>query len=241
MKLGVISDIHGNLPALEAVLTEFEDHEVDEFVCAGDIIGVLGSPAEVASLIKEHAAHTILGNHDLRVSPDRDWMPVRDFEVVEYEQTLEDLDNETYEWLISLPGMIHRPDGIVITHSTPNPESPSGTERGDAGVHPRDFTRIATRLEEDILILGHTHYQHAVDLNRFDGQQGLVMNPGSVGFPVSTRTERDDDGRLTHYGIASFGIINTDTQEFELKTVEYDSTSVVEHLKEHGLDSPEGR
>lgn len=241
MKLGVLSDIHGNLPALEAVLAEFERANVDEIVCVGDIIGVLGNPGAVARLIRDTATDAILGNHDLRVSPDREWMPVAAYEVVEYEQTLHELDTELLDWLISLPGMIRRPDGIAIAHSTPNPAAPSGTEKGDAGVHPRDFTRIATDLEEDILLLGHTHYQHGVDLNRFDGQQGVVLNPGSVGFPFRTRTERRDDGTPTYYGTASYAILDTETHEFELTTVEYDSTSVVEHLRDHGLDYAEGR
>jgi predicted phosphodiesterase len=235
MKLGVISDIHGNLPALESVLDQFEARGIEEFVCVGDIIGVLGSPHEVASYIKQHARHAVIGNHDLRVAPQRDWMPAKDYEVVEYEHTMDELDEATYEWLVSLPGMVETDDGLVLTHSRPDPASPSGTAKGDAGVHPRSFTSVATDLGDVVLLMGHTHYQHAVDLSKFDGQEGLVLNPGSVGFPFTHEVVPHDDGTASYIGKASFAVVDTDTREYELASVEYDSTPVVEHLREHDL------
>ena len=235
MKIGVIADIHGNISALESVIDEFDERGVDEFVCVGDIIGVLGSPGEVASLVKDHAREAILGNHDLRVAPQRDWMPVHDFEVVEYEHTLDELDEETYDWLVNLPGMVTTDDRLILAHSRPDPDAPSGTTEGDAGVLPREFTSIATDFEDSILLLGHTHYQHAVALDKFEGQSGVVLNPGSVGFPFNYETEEQDDGNTTYFGKASFAVVDVETQEFELGSVLYDSTPVVEHLYDHGL------
>lgn len=237
MKLGILSDIHANQPALEAVLSEFETESVDEVICAGDIVGVLGSPNEVATTIRETTEYVVFGNHDSRVFPEREWMPVHDFEVLEYEQTLDEMSEENMDWLTSLPGVIHTDFGVTIAHSRPDPEAPHGAEKGDAGVHPKDFVTIGSEyVDGGILILGHTHYQHGVSLDRFEGQSGLVLNPGSVGFPFDAG--KLDDG--TRVGEASYAIVDTETQECELETVEYDATAIIEFLLSHDILTPEG-
>lgn len=237
MYVGVISDIHGNLPALNAVLAEFEARGIEEFVCLGDMVGVLGSSGTVASLIKNRARDVVVGNHDLRIDPQRDWMPVHDHEVVEYEHTLNTLDDTTHDWLLDLPGMVETEDGLFLAHSRPDPDASTGIEAGDSGVHPKEFTNIARDIGEVALLLGHTHTQHAVDLTKFDGQSGVVLNPGAVGFPYHTETTETDSG--TQYtGTASFALIDTDAHDYNLGTVQYDSTSVINHLRDHDLYAP---
>ena len=67
MRLAILSDIHGNLPATEAVLAEVEDAGVDEAWCLGDVVGYGAQPNECTALIAEHCALCLVGNHDLAV------------------------------------------------------------------------------------------------------------------------------------------------------------------------------
>lgn len=249
MKIGVISDIHANLPALEAVLDELSDREVDAIVCVGDIIGVLGHPNEVVSLIKQSADHAVFGNHDTRVFPDRDWLPVSDYEVVEYEQALDEVTDENYEWLTSLPGMVEAYENVVIAHARPDEDAPEGgLEYDDAGVRPSEFVSITTEAfdadgDGGVLLLGHTHKQHAVNVGKFKGQpDALVLNPGSVGFPFEYDVPYGEDDAPT-LGKASFAVVDTETLEYDLCSVEYDATPVFDHLRDHDLldDSSAGK
>ena len=60
----VVSDLHANLPALEAVLADIERRTVDQIVCLGDVVGYNAHPNECADIIREHGIPTIMGNHD---------------------------------------------------------------------------------------------------------------------------------------------------------------------------------
>ena len=67
MRLGIVSDIHANLPALEAVLADAESAGPDQLWCLGDVVGYGGQPDECASLVAERCALCLVGNHDLAV------------------------------------------------------------------------------------------------------------------------------------------------------------------------------
>ena len=67
MRLGIISDIHSNLPALEAVLAEIDESDIDELWCLGDVVGYGAQPDECSKLVSERCALSLVGNHDLAV------------------------------------------------------------------------------------------------------------------------------------------------------------------------------
>jgi predicted phosphodiesterase len=67
MHLAIVSDIHGNLPALEAVLGAIEESDVDEVWCLGDVVGYGAQPDECTGLVSERCALSLVGNHDLAV------------------------------------------------------------------------------------------------------------------------------------------------------------------------------
>lgn len=227
MEVGVISDIHANLPALKAVLDELDSQGVDEIVCLGDLIGVLGWPDKVVATVREHATHTVYGNHDSRLFSDRHWMPQRDVEIAEHETATENLSEENLNWLESLPASKTVYDDVLLTHSRPDVNDPSGSTKGDSGLHPRDFITVGSNYADGgVILVGHTHHQHAVNLSKFDGCEGLVLNPGSVGFPFE--------------GEASFAVVDVESQEYELSQVEYDNTPVLARLEEQGITNPHG-
>jgi predicted phosphodiesterase len=72
MHIGILSDIHGNLPALEAVMADLQTQRVDSLYCLGDLVGYGASPNEVTQVIKDSGIQTIMGNYDDGVGFDRD-------------------------------------------------------------------------------------------------------------------------------------------------------------------------
>ena len=235
MKLGVIADVHANRPALDATLDALDERGIDALVCVGDLVGVLGSPKYVVSTIRDRSAATVYGNHDSRFFGSRNWMPARDVEVAEYEQVTATLSTADRDWLAALPARTEF-EGATLVHATPCGDDPAGETRGNAGVHSGDFTAVAAEALGEgggMLLMGHTHYQHAINADKFDGLAGLVLNPGSVGFPYHHDTDAGDDP--TPLGKASFAVVDTDTQEYDLCSVQYDASAVVDHLESHGL------
>lgn len=237
MKLGIIADIHANKPALEATLNELHTtHNVDEIVCVGDVVGLLGWPNDCVDLLREHIDVFVYGNHDSRFFESRDWNPVHEPEVVEYEHVMEDLTEENLTWLRDLPARkTVELDGetISLVHARPDGDDPDGRTKGNAGLPLDDYVGAGgAAIDGGILLIGHSHYQHAVNLSKFDGQNGLVLNPGSVGFPFDYGSGYQLDDDTHHSGKAEYAAIDTDTQEYSLEDVVYNSQPVHDHLRE---------
>lgn len=223
-KVAAISDIHGNLPALNAVLSEMSQTDVEQIICAGDLVGILGWNDRVVELVKERCRRTVFGNHDKRIFPDTAFNPSFPAAEDELDLVTEQLDEEHIDWLYSLPERISTPE-IVLAHARPffyrDPGYPvHGMAQGDTGMRPKEFTRIGPHLEGRAAVIGHTHEQHAVDCSKFQGQDGLVVNPGSVGVPW--------------YSDAEYAIFDTETHEYSLHSVDFNNDLVQERLTDLG-------
>lgn len=227
MRLGVIADIHGNAPALGAVLDSLERDDVDIIVCLGDIVGVLGAPDRCVSMVRSHADYAVYGNHDSRVFDERTFLPQRDADVFEYELITERLSAANNEWLQNRPAIDKIGSEIIFAHCRPTPDCASGVG-GDAGVYPGSFEEIAHIVDDEIeiVLLGHTHSQHS-ELVGSDDEPILICNPGAVGLPFQV------DGDCCT-GRASYAIVDTTTMECILHSIRYNATSVVEFLRENG-------
>ncbi|QLD89871.1 metallophosphoesterase family protein [Natronomonas salina] len=210
MLVGVISDIHANRVALEAVLADMPD--VDALVCAGDVVGYNPWPAECVDALRERDVPTIMGNHDRSVVTETGY-PGNRMADAGVHHALDELDDDQLEWLRSLPTERLCFDGrMKLVHG--HPDDPNRY------TYPGLFS--ATLLEdEDVLVMGHTHVQAH---ETFD--EGVVMNPGSVGQP------RDEDPR------AAYSVVDLDDLTVEEHRVEYDVEAVVEAVEAAGL--PEG-
>jgi phosphoesterase, MJ0936 family len=209
MQIGVVSDVHGNRVALDAVLAAMPD--VDLLVNAGDVVGYNPWPAECLATVRDRGVPTVMGNHDRATVSDG---PVRFNAManagVEYAR--ERLDDEATAWLAELPDRRTVADGRVrIVHG--HPDNP------DRYTYPREFSPRMLG-DEDLLVTGHTHVQGS---RTFDG--GVVMNPGSVGQP------RDGDPR------AAFAVVDLDADPpaVDERRVEYDVERVVEAVEAAGL------
>lgn len=213
-RVGVVSDIHANLPAFEAVLEALQG-EVDFIVCVGDIIGICGFPSETISLVQENCEFVIKGNHDIYPFEGQLGSEVAD---LEKELFFDETTESQQSWLYKLPPMLDVPESpLLLAHSYPFEGEASGFEDGNAGVKSREFIEVGSEFEETILCLGHTHEQHSVDLSKF-GHSVLVVNPGSVGGYYQEQAE--------------FSIVDTDEFTVEEHSVAYDKERVTERVQE---------
>lgn len=205
MRIGLISDVHANLVALEAVLDDMP--AVDEIVCAGDVVGYNPWPAECVEKIREVASVCVQGNHDRSVED-----PLRYGGMARegLRHARAELTDEQLDWLVTQPRRAEFADGAYqVAHSHPDPDE-MGTY-----VFPDDFTDMEPYVDGyDGLVLGHTHVQHKAVID-----DRLVVNPGSVGQP---RDKNPD---------AAYAILNTETQTVDLHRVRYDIDRVISKVE----------
>ena len=209
MKVGVLSDIHSNRVALAAVLDDLTD--VDVLVCAGDVVGYNPWPAECVETVRRRGIPTVMGNHDRAVATGSAFR-FNSMAKAGVEHARERLSAEQREWLASLPDSRREFDRRVkIVHG--HPDDP------DHYTRPEEFSPDLLG-DEDVLVMGHTHVQHH---EVYD--EGVVMNPGSVGQP------RDGDPR------AAYAVLDLDALSVEERRVEYAVEAVQETVENVGLPS----
>lgn len=221
----VVSDIHANWPALEAVLEDAP--ATDGLLCLGDMVGLGGFPEEVVTCLQERATHCLQGNHDLSVI---EWgeghVNNEELSYFELETTLDLLDYDRQIWVNNRPTYYEiRNDGLLLAHAKPYVEESSGLERGNTGIEAGAFVTVGANVDDwvTIVLVGHTHEQHAVDMRDFDGDhRRIVVNPGSVGQPID--------------GAAEYAVIDTDDISVELHNCEFDTELVTDRLER--LDVP---
>ena len=213
MRLGVISDVHGNRVALEAVLDDMPD--VDRLVCAGDVVGYNPWPVECVATVRERSMPTVMGNHDRAVAGDTPFR-FNSMAAAGVDYARERLDDDALSWLADLPPERTVADGRVkLVHG--HPDDP------DRYTYPEEFS--ARMLQgEDLLVTGHTHVQgHRVF------EEGVVMNPGSVGQP------RDGDPKSGYAVVELSEGSGGDAVTVEERRVAYNVDEVVTAVEEAGL------
>ena len=232
MRYLVISDIHANLAALEAVLEDAGPF--DMIWCLGDVVGYGPDPNECVVRLREFDHVCVAGNHD--------WAALGKLDLEDFNPdarqanawTQKQLTPTARAYLEALPLRIQREDFLLVHGSPREPIWEYVLDLGQAVVN-------FTQFDERICLVGHTHiplgfvrdlvhqdyhvlvppYPAPVALN--SPQMRMILNPGSVGQP------RDGDPR------ASYALLDTKAKTWELRRVEYPIEITQERMRAHDL------
>jgi putative phosphoesterase len=174
LRLALISDLHANIVALDAVLDDMASRGVDKLMCLGDIVDMGPRPNEVVARLREHDVESIIGNHD----PLDEATPILVLEKVR-DWTAAELTAEHLAWLAGLPSHTTLDLGgcrLLAVHGSPSGVSDNIAEE----TTDEQLEAWCAGHEFDVLVCGHTHVQHRRQL----GSRHIV-NVGSVGQPFA--------------------------------------------------------
>ena len=232
MRAAIISDIHSNRAALEAVLEDVRPRGVDEVWCLGDVVGYGPDPGECLAIIRERAAVCLAGNHDLGAIGKISLADFNPYAAAANRWTGQVLTEAEKAYLGSLPSK-QEWQGFTLAHGSPR--EPVWEYVLSEPVAAASFTCFDTR----VCIVGHSHVPLVCpegpegspgQLYRFPeeagvrlGRERLIVNPGSAGQP------RDGDPR------ASYAVYDGEQDAFSLHRVPYDIEATQERMRRAGL------
>jgi predicted phosphodiesterase len=252
MRIGLISDVHGNLPALRTTLERLDRERLDRLVCLGDVVGYGGDPEACLELVRARSETVVMGNHDAAAAHPWARSTFQSYARTAIEAHAAWLGAEALEFLAGLPGAVHTGNGggrgVFLIHGTPGETYPFTylTSAAEAGPALASF-------RERFAAVGHTHVPavfeapigssrpRARDLRAAgDGKIGAVeedaavdlplgsetraiLNPGSVGQP------RDGDPR------ASCMILDLDAGVVRWLRLVYDVPAAQAAIRRRGL------
>jgi diadenosine tetraphosphatase ApaH/serine/threonine PP2A family protein phosphatase len=236
VRIGAITDIHANLPALEAALADIETAGVDETWCLGDVVGYGVEPDACTDLVREQCEICLVGNHDLAVLGSLDISSFSEAAAVAVEWTRANVSDSTLEFLRDLDPQGER-GGIGLFHASPRDpvwEYVLSSDQADAGMdaspqriglighsHVALFFNRPARGDED-----ETRGAQASDGALLDlGQGDWLINPGSIGQP------RDGDAR------AAWLELDTEAETACFHRVPYDIERAAAPIAAAGLPS----
>lgn len=224
MKIAVISDIHSNVHALEKVLKDIHNRNVDLIVCVGDLVGYCTFPNQVIDLIRKENILTIMGNYDdavgnIRIACGCDYPDPKDAEnaAASLSWTIENTSEENRKYLRSLPSemkFIFEGKEISFVHGSPRRINEYLKENSE------EAKEVMEYFAEDILVCGHTHKPYY----KMYGDK-MLINAGSVG---KSKTGTPD---------ANYVIIDINKEEAQVDIIEvpYDFEKTAKAIEEAGL------
>ncbi|MBD3370194.1 metallophosphoesterase [Candidatus Fermentibacteria bacterium] len=223
--LRIISDVHGNVPALDEVMADSYGRQADQTLCLGDVVGYGADPEYCIDSVSRDCEIVVKGNHDAGVA---DQLGLEYFNdpgarAADWSRNL--LDGRRIKWLAELPMLREHEDGLVLCHSyPPKPESWSYV------LHSHLAKSSCQSFPGKVCLVGHTHVAIAwnesgtpVRLDSGGLDDVCLINVGSVGQP------RDGDPR------AAYLTIDTDRRTWAHHRVEYDIDAAAERIREEGL------
>ena len=229
MRIGFISDIHGNFTALQAVLEDMKAQSVDEIICLGDTISLGPQPLEVLNTLRELKCTIIQGNHDATMlDPEK----AADFQITDYlvpafHWAREILSKEDMDFI----GTFKRtheftfPNGMKLLAFHGSPEST--TDIIQALTPTERLDELFGESDASIFIGGHSHIQ----MHRRYGKK-LILNSGSVGNAFEYVYDKINPPKLLHW--AEYAILEQGENSFhtEMRRVNFDIPKLVEIVRE---------
>jgi predicted phosphodiesterase len=230
MRYAVISDIHGNLEAFQAVLSALSEERIDNYLFVGDVVGYGADPKKCIELLKSlNPIVAVAGNHEWGTLEKMDASYFNELAQNAILWTKKVLDNDEIEYLKSLP-LVYEDEKMTLVHGTLN--------------MPEEFYYIfdtedayvtISQMKSPLCFVGHSHvpaifvsndakveYRERMDI-KLNSESKQLINVGSVGQP------RDGDPR------ASFAIYDDEEYTVGIKRVEYDVRKAQEKIIKAGL------
>lgn len=228
LRLAAFGDVHGNLQALQAVLKDLKQCQVDQILCTGDLVGYGPEPNEVIETIRNQGIQTVMGNHDDAVGyslpvcgcayPNE---TVRTIGEKSLAWTKQNVSKSNREFLRSLPEEleIYLPAGTALVfHGSPRALNEYIRQDTDEEI----LQELTECSEAKVFIFGHTHIPFVRTY-----KDRIFINAGSVGQP------KDRDNRSCYALIESYPSGTT----VSYKRVPYDYSSVANKIIHVGLPS----
>jgi putative phosphoesterase len=224
--VAVITDVHANLPALEAALARIEQLGIERVFCGGDLVGYGPHPNEVCALIEDRGIPTIYGNYDYAIARDLEdcgcaYVTQHDRELGQrsVDWTLAHTDRRAKDFMRGLPFDLRFEVGeqaIHLVHGSPRKVNEYLFEDKPDSL----YERLAAAEEADVLVFGHTHKPWVREHGGV-----LFVNCGSVGKP------KDGDPR------GAFAILSPEGREVgvTIERVSYDAEFVATEVAAAGL------
>ena len=229
MKYAILSDIHGNLEALESVLAHAKENGCEKYICGGDVVGYNANPSECLAVVRKMKMPCVMGNHDEYVGRDMDLSSFNPVAAEAVLWTRGQLSDEERKWLCDLR-YIRLVDSFSVVHATMDGPRYWGYVQGK-----HDAAASFTYQTTPVCFHGHTHVpvvfvddgvdiEHGTFTNlKLEPGNRYFINVGSVGQP------RDGDPR------ASYCVYNSDEESVELFRLPYDIETTQRKIIEAGL------
>ncbi len=225
MRIAVISDIHGNLEALNAVIEYLQEREIKNVYCLGDIVGYGPNPNECVQTVAKHAMTTVIGNHDHAVLGLTSTEYFNDFAKISTFWTSNALSQDNREFLSGL-NFTHSIDDILLVHATP-----SDPPMWHYILSEMDARHEFDHFSQKVCFIGHSHFPIVFSREGFsrrmkqklNGQDKYIINVGSVGQP------RDGNPK------ACFCVYDQEMQEIEYVRLAYDVYTTRTKIIQAGL------
>ena len=228
MRVAIVSDIHGNLHALEAVLEAIERDAPDAIWCLGDLVGYGPRPNRCCAVVAERADFCLIGNHDLAVLGRLDLEDFQPDAALSARWTAAAIDDEPRTYLESLESSGEH-EGVGLFHASPRDPI------WEYVLSPEVAAASMAAASQELVVVGHSHV--ALHYRVSDGmllpagddtQLGLsgdrwLLNPGSVGQP------RDTDPR------AAWMLLDLENRRVSFRRVEYDVAETQKEIRDRGL------
>ncbi len=185
MKIAILSDIHGNLPALQVLLADMYSRDIQQIYCLGDLTDFAPWDNEVIALIRNLNIPCVLGNHDERIGFDQEVIPLKKHSDAENAARIAAIEVSKAEtspahkqYLRQLPFSMRleyviagRKYKLLLVHAHPD-----SNEKYIYAEDTAEMEALLAREQVDVLFSGHTHLSYCKAVS-----QGWAINPGSVG------------------------------------------------------------
>jgi len=225
----IVSDVHGNLEALEAVMADLANHRPASIVCLGDFVGYGASPNECIDLLRPKIEHAVAGNHDLAACGKLKLTYFNSNAAQAARWTENQLTPENKAYLEALPFSVRWRDALLV-HA-----SPTQPEEWHYVLSPMEAQEEMRAYEEPLCFIGHSHYPGTFDRQgdrmrytrtpevRLEKGHRYLINAGSVGQP------RDGDPR------AAYVLYDELARVLRHVRIEYDIAGAMKRIIDAGL------